>query len=96
MKKNLLLISSIICVFLFSTNIFAQLLLVEDFDYTAGDILTDHGWVAHSGAGTEPMTVVSPGLLFPGQPGSGIGNAAWMDNNGEDVHSLFTSSPKVL
>ena len=91
MKKNLLIISSIICVFLFSTNIFAQLLLVEDFDYTAGDILTDHSWAAHSGAGSNPMTVVSPGLVFPGQPGSGIGNAAWMDNTGEDVNKLFTS-----
>ena len=91
MKKNLLYKSSIIFALLFSTNIFAQLLLEENFDYTAGDILTDHGWVAHSGAGTNPMTVVSPGLVFPGQPGSGIGNAAWMDNTGEDVHKLFTA-----
>jgi len=91
MKKNILYISSIIFALLFSTNIFAQLLLEENFDYTAGDILTDHGWIAHSGGGTNPMTVVSPGLVFPGQPGSGIGNAAWMDENGEDVHALFTS-----
>jgi len=91
MKKNILYISSIIFALLFSTNIFAQLLLEENFDYTAGDFLTDHGWIAHSGGGTNPMTVVSPSLVFPGQPTSGIGNAAWMDNNGEDVHKLFTS-----
>jgi len=91
MKKNLLYKSSIIFALLFSTNIFAQLLLEENFDYTAGDILTDHGWVAHSGGGSNPMTVVSPGLVFPGQPGSGVGNAAWMDNTGEDVHKLFTA-----
>ena len=91
MKKNLLYKSSIIFSLLFITNIFAQLLLEENFDYTAGDILTDHGWVAHSGGGSNPMTVVSPGLVFPGQPGSGVGNAAWMDNTGEDVHKLFTA-----
>ena len=53
-------------------------------------LLTDHGWVAHSRAGINPVTVVSPGLTFPGHPGSGIGNAAGIDNTGEDVHKLFT------
>jgi len=67
------------------------LLLEENFDYPEGDLLTDHGWVAHSGGGSNPITVVSPGLTFPGQPGSGVGNAALIDNTGEDVHKLFTS-----
>jgi len=92
MKKYLLYVSSIICALLFSTNIFAQVLLEENFDYPAGDTLTNHGWVAHgTGVGINPITVVSPGLLFPGQPGSGVGNAALMDDSGEDVHKLFTS-----
>ncbi|NOR75227.1 MAG: T9SS type A sorting domain-containing protein [Draconibacterium sp.] len=91
MKKHTLYISSIIFALLFSTNIFAQLLLEENFDYPEGDLLTNHGWVAHSGAGSNPITVVSPGLTFPGQPGSGVGNAALIDNTGEDVHKLFTS-----
>lgn len=61
----------------------------ENFDYTAGDLLTDHGWNAHSGAGTNPITVNTVGLEFPGCPQSGIGLAALMDNTGEDVHRLF-------
>src|SRR2546423_593103 len=51
-------------------------LLVEDFNYTAGDLLTAHGWSAHSGAGTNAIAVVSPGLTYAGYPSSGIGNAA--------------------
>ncbi len=43
------------------------------------------------GGGTFPVAVVSPGLTFPGQPGSGIGNAALVTNGTEDVHKLFTS-----
>ena len=26
-------------------------LLIEDFDYTQGTLLVDHGWTAHNGAG---------------------------------------------
>jgi len=62
---------------------------VEDFDFTADENLTLHGWIAHSGAGTQPQTAVSPGLTFTGDPSSGIGNAALLDNNGEDTHRLF-------
>ncbi|PIQ07695.1 MAG: hypothetical protein COW71_15750, partial [Ignavibacteriales bacterium CG18_big_fil_WC_8_21_14_2_50_31_20] len=65
-------------------------LLVENFDYTAGDLLTDHGWTAHSGAGTQSITVNDGGLSFTGYPSSGIGNAALLDNNGEDVNKTFT------
>ncbi|PKP15480.1 MAG: hypothetical protein CVU06_16495, partial [Bacteroidetes bacterium HGW-Bacteroidetes-22] len=32
----------------------AQPLLVENFDYTIGSLLTDNGWTSHSGTGTEP------------------------------------------
>jgi len=63
---------------------------VEDFDYTANEDLTLHGWVAHSGSGTQPQTVVAPGLTFTGYPSSGIGNAALLDNNGEDINRIFT------
>lgn len=61
---------------------------VENFDYTIGDLLTDHDWVAHSGAGTQPIDVTS-GLVFDGYLSSGIGGAANMDNNGEDIHRPF-------
>ncbi|MCJ7552584.1 MAG: T9SS type A sorting domain-containing protein [Ignavibacteriaceae bacterium] len=64
----------------------------ENFDYPADDLLTDHGWIAHSGAGTNPISVNSFGLEFPGYPGSGIGLAALLDNTGEDTHRLFPAT----
>lgn len=67
----------------------AQPLLVEDFDYTIGSLLTDNGWTAHSGEGNESIDVTN-GLIFSGYAGSGIGGAANLDNNGEDVHRSFT------
>ena len=65
---------------------------IEDFDYPAGDTLTNYGWTAHSGAGTNPITINAFGLDFPGYPSSGIGLAALMDNTGEDVNKLFPST----
>ncbi|MBK7173702.1 MAG: dockerin type I repeat-containing protein [Bacteroidales bacterium] len=65
-------------------------LLVENFDYPAGDLLTNHGWLAHSGAGTQAVTVNNGGLSFPGFNLSGIGNAALVDNTGEDVYLSIT------
>lgn len=67
----------------------AQTLLEENFDYPANDLITAHGWSAHSGAASQPITVGAPGLTFPGYLSSGIGNAAFADNNGEDDHKIF-------
>ena len=66
-------------------------MLTEDFEYSAGDLLTNHGWVAHSGGGTQPITVNDGGLTYSGYAGSGIGNAALVDNNGEDVNKIFSA-----
>lgn len=67
---------------------FSQVLLTDDFNYT-GD-LTANGWTAHSGAGTQAINTTT-GLTFTGYAGSGIGNAANLDNNGEDVNKTFTT-----
>lgn len=75
----------------FALQLNAQILYQEDFDYPALDLLTAHGWTAHSGAGTQPIDVVSPGLTFIGYPSSGIGNAALLDNTGEDDNAQFPS-----
>lgn len=64
-------------------------LAVEDFDLAAGQLLTANGWTAHSGAGTNPLTVVSPGLTYTGYPSSGVGNAVGFTTSGEDVHKTF-------
>lgn len=62
---------------------------VEDFDLAPGSLLVDNGWAAHSGAGTNPLTVVSPGLTYTGYPSSGVGNAVGLTTTGEDAHKVF-------
>jgi len=68
-----------------------QVLLVENFDYSSGALLTANGWIAHSGGGTNAIDVIVPGLTYSGYPGSNIGGAAQLDNSGEDVNKSFTS-----
>ena len=68
----------------------ADLLLVENFEYDAGQNLTSNGWTAFSSGGTNPITVASGSLTFPDYISSGIGNSALLDNNGEDDRKSFT------
>ncbi|MCX6308157.1 MAG: T9SS type A sorting domain-containing protein [Bacteroidia bacterium] len=63
-------------------------LATDDFNYTAGDALTAHGWAVHSGT-SNPIVTTSPGLTFTGYVGSGIGLAAGVNNTGYDLHKLF-------
>ena len=42
-----------------------QVLLDENFSYPAGDLITAHGWTAHSWSGNQPITVNSGWLSFP-------------------------------
>ncbi|MGE3466234.1 MAG: CHRD domain-containing protein [Pyrinomonadaceae bacterium] len=65
-------------------------LLTENFPYAPGSLLTDNNWTAHSAGGTNSQATVAPGLLYPGHPGSGSGNAVAMTVSGEDVHRTFT------
>ncbi len=67
-------------------------LLTENFSYTAGQLITANGWTAHSAGGTNAITVTSPGLLYSGHPGSGVGNAVTMTTSGEDDNRAFTST----
>ncbi len=79
--KKLLLLSFV----LFSFSSFAQVLLQDDFNYPAGDLLTAHGYTAHSGAGTNSIKSVAPGLSYAGYTNdatTGIGMVA----TGEDVN----------
>jgi len=78
------------CLFLgIQSTSFGQLLLDENFSYPAGALITANGWTAHSGGGTQPITVSSGGLTFTGYVDSGIGNAALVDNTGEDDNKTF-------
>lgn len=68
----------------------AEVLLVENFDYTAGNALTACGWTAMYG-GTS-ATAITNGLEFDGYAGCGIGNGALI--SGQDgnyqPHKAFT------
>jgi len=67
----------------------SQPLMVENFDYTIGSLLTSNGWVAHS-AGANPIDVQA-GLTYAGYSGSGVGGAALVDNTGEDDSKLLAA-----
>ena len=89
MKRNHLILASfflgatLLC---FTSN--AQL-VSDHFSYTG--LLTNNGWSAHSGSGTNPISTTT-GLSYNGFSGSGIGNAALVDNQqGEDVVKTFTA-----
>lgn len=93
MEKSLLRLKwLLVLVFLCCSGLkgFSQVLMTENFDYANGALLTASGWTAHSGSGTQPVDVVVPGLTFGGYNLSGIGGAAQLDNNGEDVSRNFT------
>lgn len=94
MKRPLPLITMLSVILLTAFSVqqaYSQPLLVENFDYSAGTLLTNAGWTAHSGAGDDAVDVVVPGLSFIGYPLSDIGGAAFLDNNGEDIHKTFVA-----
>lgn len=94
MKRSLplyTLLSVILFTALSLQSVYSQPLLVENFDYPAGTLLTDVGWTAHSGSGTNSVDVVVPGLTFTGYALSEIGGAALLDNTGEDINKVYAS-----
>lgn len=91
MKKILLIL--LLLVSFYTSDSFSQLLLEENFSYPAGDSLTAHGWMRHSGSQGQ-ILVVSPGLTYTNYPSSGIGNAARLDTvgaSGIDVNRTFVA-----
>jgi hypothetical protein len=79
----------------FSTVSFGQV-FSDNLNYADNSLLTANGWTAHSGAGTNSIDVgTSNGLTYNGYSGltgvsaSAVGNAAKLDNTGEDVNKLF-------
>jgi hypothetical protein len=85
-----------------STLSFGQVNYLNDsFNYADNSLLTANGWTAHSGAGTQAIDVgASNGLTYAGYNDGGAsitgvtaGNAAKLDNNGEDVNKALTTAP---
>jgi hypothetical protein len=67
----------------------AQQLLSHDFSYSGN--LTSNGWTAHSAGGTTPIATTT-GLSYTSLQGSGIGNAALVNNiGGEDINFGFAN-----
>src|ERR1035437_8946969 len=89
MKKICTFAAILAVIFLFTGTSFATGLLTENFSYTAGDVLTAHGWAVSSGTGG--IFVTSPGLTYAGYMGSGVGLAATVNNvTSEDDNLPFT------
>ena len=81
--------------FLITSLSFGQI-LSDDFNYADNALLSANSWTAFSGAGTQAVDVgVSNGLTYSGYSGvsgfTGVveGNAARLDNTGEDVNKSF-------
>jgi Secretion system C-terminal sorting domain len=86
MKKIILLF----CFIFISTQAFSQI-FVENFEYSAGTLLTGTGmWTAASAGGTNAITVAIPGLTFPNYIGSGLGNDVPLTTSGEDDSAAIT------
>ena len=73
--------------FLLSASLFAQL-FTEDFKYATGKTLTNNGWTAHSGAGTNAIKVAD-GLVYTGL--TNMDGAASLTTSGEDINRNFPS-----
>lgn len=79
----------------------AQLLLEEHFEYAAGSPLSGTGnWAAHSGEGTNEITVAEDNLTQDGY-GAARGGHVTLSGSGEDINRQFTavaagSSPVYL
>lgn len=90
--KNLLTTLALTATFLFVGNVgWGQALLVENFDYPIGNLLTDNGWVGHSGTGTNNISVSTNTISLPTYASSNIGNEVLLLANGQDVNKTFTA-----
>lgn len=61
----------------------------ENFAYTVGSLLSANGWTAHSGVGTNSVSVNSENLSYPLYPPA-AGLSARLVATGEDVHRTFS------
>lgn len=87
MKTKISFLLALLFTFL-SVQIAASQTFNEEFDYNAGDPITNHGWVPFSGIGINPILTCSTGLEFPCYA-CVIGNAACLTSTGEDVYKFL-------
>jgi hypothetical protein len=91
MKKNLrsVIVSLLILFSGISITVFSQVLMYDNFNYTAGTQLTANNWIQQQTTATNPVLVAASGLTYPGYICSGIGNAAAIGPEGQDVFRGF-------
>ncbi|MDP3444700.1 MAG: hypothetical protein Q8T08_17730, partial [Ignavibacteria bacterium] len=91
MKKNVLVKNFSILVLMLFTGFMlkAQPIVVENFDYPVGSLLSANGYTSHSGTANF-IAVTAPTINYAGYASSGIGNEVSLVNTGEDVHKTFT------
>ncbi len=67
--------------------------LAEHFNYPADTLIRDFGWNSHSAATTNPIRTTASGLSWTQTAylGSGVGNAAAVNNTGSDENKNLTS-----
>ncbi|BDQ02184.1 T9SS type A sorting domain-containing protein [Ignavibacterium sp.] len=78
--------------FSITTDNLPSLPIIENFSYSVGTTLNQNGWVTHSGAGLNPVTVVDTNLSYTGYQYSNIGKAVYLTNTGEDVNRAFETT----
>ena len=87
--KKVLLFMFVLLSFSVYTN--AQTtLFTEEFDYTAGDALLNHGWTLSGSTTTNALTIASAGLTYSGV--TSVGNALGMADYGMDVYNSYTTT----
>lgn len=72
----------------------AELLLNENFDYEAGNLYNQGGWVKFGGQTNKPIQIVEGNLVFDGYQSAAVGKMAKADCEGEqlsnqDLHRAF-------
>lgn len=75
-------------------NAASDLLLLENFNYTAGELTTVASgiWTVNSGGGTNNVPVVAGALTMAGYPSSNVGNSITLTTTGQDAFRDFTGS----
>lgn len=75
-------------------NAASDLLLLENFNYTAGELTTVATgiWTVNTGGGTNNIPVVAGALTMAGYPSSNVGNSITLTTTGQDALRDFTGS----
>jgi hypothetical protein len=96
MKKLCTFMALLAVLFLYTGVSNATGLLTEDFNSTAGTLITATTWTAHSGTGTNAITVTTTGgasgLSYSGYANSNIGLSVTLTTSGEDDNKTLSSS----